>query len=166
MERLLVYTIYTAHTAFLDIYWLNISTTGELETVCLCLTSTLNAAVSDSVLKHWFYRTYWFISDVIWFNSLPLLESTCAINTPSTFHIVGLLFRPHIGWKTKYSTTVAQYSSFAHRCSMWLPRVMRHTSHLNAVSSHTRCSIYSPTLITPSRILSRSSLQDYGRGGT
>jgi hypothetical protein len=40
---------------------------------------------------------------------------------------------------------------------MWLPRVMRHTSHLNAVSFHTLRSLSSSTLITASRILSRYS---------
>jgi hypothetical protein len=40
---------------------------------------------------------------------------------------------------------------FVHRCST------RHTFHLNAVSSHTLRGIPSSTLITASRILSRSS---------
>jgi hypothetical protein len=50
---------------------------------------------------------------------------------------------------------------FVHRCSMWLPWVMRHTSHLNEISSHTLRSTSSSTLITASRILSRSSLLDW-----
>jgi hypothetical protein len=43
-----------------------------------------------------------------------------------------LLFTQVTYWKTDRSGTVAQQSS-VHGCSMWLPWVIRHTSHLNEI---------------------------------
>jgi hypothetical protein len=49
---------------------------------------------------------------------------------------------------------------FIHRCSMWLWRVIRHTSHSNPVSSDTVCSVSSPRLLIASRILSCIRVRD------
>jgi hypothetical protein len=57
---------------------------------------------------------------------------------------------------------VAQHSSFCSQVLDVCLRVLRHTSHLNAISSHALRSVSSSTLITGSRILSHSYRKDCG----
>jgi hypothetical protein len=57
-------------------------------------------------------------------------------------------------WETNCNKTVTQHSSFYTQVNNMTSHVLRHTSHLNAVSCHTLRIIYPSTLITAPRILS------------
>jgi hypothetical protein len=73
-----------------------------------------------------------------------------------------LLFRLHVGKQIALQQWLSA-QVFVHRCSMWFPPEMRHTSHLNAASSHTLHYTSSSTLTAVSRTLSCSSVKNCGR---
>jgi hypothetical protein len=72
---------------------------------------------------------------------------------------LGCLVRKPLG----VGTTMARIQVLVHSCSMLLPRVMQHMSHLNAVSFYTLRSISLSTPITPLQIIFLSFLKNCGR---